>query len=157
MKRWVILFGVAVMMLSACDLDTKGGLGSALGGKDRSGRASERREAREERRLDRQRERRRDARVARLEAQEAAREARQERRREERQARREARQEEEQAVAAAEEPSCTDGYDPCLVPAADYDCAGGTGDGPAYTGYVTVSGSDPYDLDSDDDGAGCEP
>jgi cell division protein FtsB len=51
---------------------------------------------------------------------------------------------------------CTPGYSPCLPPASDYDCAGGTGDGPKYTGYVTVTGSDPYGLDSDSDGAGCE-
>jgi hypothetical protein len=51
---------------------------------------------------------------------------------------------------------CTKGYKPCLHPASDYDCAGGTGDGPKYTGTVRVSGSDPYDLDSDNDGYGCE-
>jgi len=51
---------------------------------------------------------------------------------------------------------CTPGYSPCLPPASDYDCAGGSGDGPAYTGYVTVSGSDPYGLDADGDGVGCE-
>lgn len=51
---------------------------------------------------------------------------------------------------------CTPGYSPCLPPAPDYDCAGGSGDGPKYTGYVTVTGSDPYGLDSDNDGAGCE-
>jgi resuscitation-promoting factor RpfB len=53
----------------------------------------------------------------------------------------------------------TSGYSPCLPPASDYDCAGGTGDGPAYTepGVVyTVSGSDPYGLDADNDGDGCE-
>lgn len=51
---------------------------------------------------------------------------------------------------------CTPGYSPCLPPASDYDCAGGSGDGPKYTGYVTVTGSDPYGLDTDGDGAGCE-
>lgn len=56
---------------------------------------------------------------------------------------------------------CTPGYSPCLVyhGGADYDCAGGSGDGPYYTrpGVVyRVSGSDPYDLDSDSDGRGCE-
>jgi resuscitation-promoting factor RpfB len=45
----------------------------------------------------------------------------------------------------------------CLDPnASDYDCAGGTGDGPKYTGYVTVVGPDVFGLDSDGDGAGCE-
>ena len=51
---------------------------------------------------------------------------------------------------------CTPGYSPCLPPASDYDCTGGSGDGPKYTGYVTVTGSDPYGLDSDSDGGGCE-
>jgi resuscitation-promoting factor RpfB len=56
------------------------------------------------------------------------------------------------------EPSsnCTPGYSPCLPPASDYDCAGGTGDGPEYTGPIRVTGSDPYGLDSDNDGYGCE-
>lgn len=62
-------------------------------------------------------------------------------------------------LEAAEESSgagCTAGYSPCLPPASDYDCSGGSGDGPEYTGYVTVTGSDPYGLDADGDGAGCE-
>ena len=52
--------------------------------------------------------------------------------------------------------NCTPGYDPCLPPASDYDCAGGSGNGPSYTGYVTVTGPDIYDLDRDGDGSGCE-
>ncbi len=52
--------------------------------------------------------------------------------------------------------NCTPGYDPCLTPASDYDCAGGSGDGPMYTGFVRVTGYDPYDLDADGDGTGCE-
>ena len=52
---------------------------------------------------------------------------------------------------------CTKGYKPCLHPAKDYDCAGGSGDGPKYVyGTVKVTGSDPYGLDSDNDGTGCE-
>lgn len=52
---------------------------------------------------------------------------------------------------------CTPGYKPCLKPASDYDCAGGGGDGPKYVyGTVKVTGSDPYGLDSDNDGVGCE-
>lgn len=38
----------------------------------------------------------------------------------------------------------------------DYDCEGGSGDGPGYTGPVTVVGSDDYDLDRDGDGRGCQ-
>lgn len=53
--------------------------------------------------------------------------------------------------------TCTSGYSPCLPPASDYDCAGGSGDGPEYVyGTVRVTGSDPYGLDSDNDGYGCE-
>ena len=48
------------------------------------------------------------------------------------------------------------GYDPCLEPGPDVDCAGGSGNGPRYTGRVIVTGSDPYGLDSDGDGIGCE-
>ncbi|HWI23040.1 MAG TPA: hypothetical protein VNT22_10555 [Baekduia sp.] len=45
----------------------------------------------------------------------------------------------------------------CLDPnASDYDCSGGSGNGPKYTGTVTVVGSDHYDLDADGDGTGCE-
>lgn len=52
--------------------------------------------------------------------------------------------------------NCTPGYSPCLPPASDYDCIGGSGDGPEYTGLVRVTGSDPYGLDADNDGYGCE-
>jgi hypothetical protein len=59
-------------------------------------------------------------------------------------------------VVAPPPSNCTPGYSPCLTPASDYDCAGGSGDGPAYTGFVRVTGSDPYDLDADGDGLACE-
>jgi hypothetical protein len=52
--------------------------------------------------------------------------------------------------------NCTPGYSPCLAPASDYDCRGGSGNGPKYTGPVRVTGSDPYDLDRDGDGKACE-
>jgi hypothetical protein len=56
--------------------------------------------------------------------------------------------------------NCTPGYSPCLPEGpSDYDCSGGSGNGPAYTepGVVyTVTGSDPYGLDADGDGSGCE-
>lgn len=53
-------------------------------------------------------------------------------------------------------PDCTPGYDPCLPLAFDYDCFGGSGNGPMYTGRVLVTGPDPYDLDRDGNGIGCE-
>lgn len=54
--------------------------------------------------------------------------------------------------------SCDPSYEgACLRPdAADYDCGGGSGDGPEFTGPVTVVGDDHYGLDSDGDGAACE-
>lgn len=53
--------------------------------------------------------------------------------------------------------SCHTGYSGCLNPnASDYDCSGGSGNGPYYTGPVKVYGSDPFDLDRDNDGMGCE-
>jgi hypothetical protein len=56
--------------------------------------------------------------------------------------------------------NCTPGYSPCLLLGpSDYDCYGGTGNGPAYTApgvTYRVTGSDPYGLDSDNDGWGCE-
>jgi hypothetical protein len=53
--------------------------------------------------------------------------------------------------------SCTPGYRPCIPPGPDVDCAGGSGNGPRYVvGPVYVTGSDPYDLDRDGDGVGCE-
>jgi hypothetical protein len=63
----------------------------------------------------------------------------------------------EEAEAEYEEES-TSGcdYSPCLPPASDYDCEGGSGDGPAYTGIVEVIGTDIYGLDADGDGIGCE-
>jgi hypothetical protein len=57
-------------------------------------------------------------------------------------------------------PNCTPGYSPCLpLGPSDYDCYGGGGDGPAYTkpGVVyRVTGSDPYRLDGNGNGLGCE-
>jgi hypothetical protein len=45
----------------------------------------------------------------------------------------------------------------CLDPnASDYDCSGGSGNGPLYTGRVTVVGPDVFDLDRDHDGIGCD-
>ncbi len=46
----------------------------------------------------------------------------------------------------------------CLRPnVSDYDCAGGSGNGPYYVrGPFRVVGSDHYGLDSDHDGTACE-
>jgi len=53
--------------------------------------------------------------------------------------------------------NCHPSYSGCLkMNAGDYDCASGSGNGPNYTGAVEVYGSDPFDLDRDNDGWGCE-
>jgi hypothetical protein len=72
---------------------------------------------------------------------------------------REEREAREEAEAAEEEAAegCNRNYSGCLDPfASDYDCAGGSGDGPLYTGTVEVIGYDEYGLDDDGDGIGCD-
>jgi hypothetical protein len=56
-------------------------------------------------------------------------------------------------------PRCDPNYGEGCVPIArDVDCAGGSGDGPAYVDEVVkVIGDDIYDLDRDNDGYGCDP
>jgi hypothetical protein len=74
-------------------------------------------------------------------------------------AEREAEAAEAQEEAPVEETSeCDPNYTgACLSPtASDYDCEGGSGNGPLYTGTVTVVGEDHYGLDADSDGIGCE-
>jgi hypothetical protein len=45
----------------------------------------------------------------------------------------------------------------CLNPnSPDYDCVGGSGNGPDYTGLVRVVGDDHFLLDRDGDGYACE-
>ena len=54
--------------------------------------------------------------------------------------------------------NCDPNYEgACLKPnSPDYDCEGGSGNGPDYTGPVRVVGDDHYDLDRDGDGEACE-
>lgn len=53
--------------------------------------------------------------------------------------------------------SCDPNYTGCVPIASDVDCAGGSGNGPAYAdGPVTVIGRDIYDLDRNGDGIACE-
>lgn len=60
--------------------------------------------------------------------------------------------------AAEAQGGCDPNYAGACVPiASDVDCAGGSGNGPAYVrGPVQVVGTDIYDLDRDGDGVGCE-
>jgi hypothetical protein len=52
---------------------------------------------------------------------------------------------------------CDPNYSGCVPIDSDVDCAGGSGNGPSYVvGPVRVIGNDIYDLDSDNDGIGCE-
>lgn len=60
-------------------------------------------------------------------------------------------------IAPRIEQQCHPSYSGCLNPnASDYDCAGGSGNGPYYTGTVRVIGPDVFGLDRDGDGWGCE-
>jgi hypothetical protein len=54
-------------------------------------------------------------------------------------------------------PACDPNYTgACLDPSvSDYDCEGGSGNGPRYTGRVSVVRSDHFGLDRDGDGVGC--
>ncbi|MEV2240054.1 G5 domain-containing protein [Micromonospora sp. NPDC049891] len=64
-----------------------------------------------------------------------------------------------EVVAEGTKPAsrCDPNYTPCVPIASDVDCAGGSGNGPAYvTGPVKVIGTDIYDLDRDNDGWGCD-
>lgn len=83
----------------------------------------------------------------------------QEQREVEREERLAAIEEEELIDQEAEEQAaeCNPNYSGCLDPySPDYDCAGGSGDGPDYTGTVEVLGYDEYGLDEDGDGIGCD-
>lgn len=52
---------------------------------------------------------------------------------------------------------CDPNYSGCVPIASDVDCAGGSGNGPAYAnGPVSVIGNDIYDLDRDGDGTACD-
>ncbi|MFI6238788.1 G5 domain-containing protein [Micromonospora sp. NPDC050795] len=52
---------------------------------------------------------------------------------------------------------CDPNYSGCVPIASDVDCAGGSGNGPAYVrGPIRVIGDDIYDLDRDGDGIACD-
>jgi hypothetical protein len=54
-------------------------------------------------------------------------------------------------------PGCDPNYSGCVPIASDVDCAGGSGNGPAYvSGPIQVIGRDIYGLDADHDGLACE-
>jgi hypothetical protein len=59
---------------------------------------------------------------------------------------------------APENSGCDSNYaDACVSISEDVDCAGGSGNGPAYVdGPVRIIGNDIYDLDNDGDGIACD-
>jgi resuscitation-promoting factor RpfB len=61
-------------------------------------------------------------------------------------------------IGTKQAPQCDPNYSGACVPiASDVDCAGGSGNGPAYVqGPVRVVGTDIYGLDADGDGIGCD-
>ena len=62
------------------------------------------------------------------------------------------------AVGTRQARQCDPNYAGACVPiSSDVDCAGGSGNGPAYVqGPVRVVGTDIYGLDADGDGIGCD-
>jgi hypothetical protein len=61
------------------------------------------------------------------------------------------------AVGTKSAGRCDPNYSGCVPISSDVDCAGGTGNGPAYvSGPVRVIGDDIYDLDRDGDGTACD-
>lgn len=60
-------------------------------------------------------------------------------------------------TTANKKSNCDPNYTGCVPIASDVDCAGGSGNGPAYVdGPIRVIGVDIYDLDKDGDGIACE-
>ena len=167
-KGWLVYAFVALLLVGALTEDspdtdravpageTVDSPAAATTSEDDAATRVTRREARRERaRLRRERAERRQERAAARRAK-----ARVRREREEREAllaaEAEAAPEPEPQVESAAG-NCHPSYDPCLDPnASDYDCEGGSGDGPMYTGFVKLKGPGDYGLDSDGDGTGCE-
>jgi hypothetical protein len=159
-----LLIGLTAVGVAACGGSGEPASSTTTASQSKPARdaAAEKRKARRAKRAARLRRERRRARERRAEHRRAARRRAEERRRarerraaEERRREREAR---ERAQQEAEQ-SCDPSYEgACLDPnASDYDCAGGSGDGPEYVnGPVSVVGDDHFDLDSDGDGSGCE-
>lgn len=60
-------------------------------------------------------------------------------------------------VAPQAQSNCDPNYSGCVPIASDVDCAGGSGNGPAYVkGPIQVIGRDIYGLDRDGNGTACE-
>jgi hypothetical protein len=153
----LLVVAVATTQATACSDDQENS--SDAGETVREDTAAQERRERAKLRRERQQLHRERARLRR--EREQARRERTRARRARAAARREQQQLEAQEAPPPEsDPSadCHPSYDPCLDPnAIDYDCEGGSGDGPNYTGPVTVKGPDDYDLNRDGDNMGCDP
>jgi hypothetical protein len=128
---------------------------NALGADDTATSSAERR-ARRAAKLRQERRKRAHERRARKRRVAAKRRAAERRRLAAQRRRDEQRRREERQQAQS---SCDPAYKgACLDPSAsDYDCAGGSGDGPKYVnGPIEVVGEDRFDLDRDGDGVACE-
>jgi hypothetical protein len=155
--RWFLPLALVALVLGAAACGDEGN--GASGGIDETDAQQE--AERQERRAERlQRQLARERRERARERRERAQERRAERRRKAQaaQLRRKREQEAQAQTTTPAEPDCHPSYKgACLDPnASDYDCEGGSGDGPEYTGPVTVVGDDPYDLDREGDGLACE-
>ncbi len=157
--RPLLLAGMAALLFAGAGCGSDSGVEPQGSVEARQSREGQRQRAQRQAAL-----RRAHAQARREAARQRARRARHERERRARRHRARVAAEEARAeVAAAEQEEAESSCDPsysgaCLNPASsDYDCEGGSGDGPDYTGTVTVVGEDHYGLDADGDGTGCEP
>lgn len=153
------LTAVLLLPLTGCGSDNSSEAQSQAGGRQAAHRQQQERLARRVHRAEAQAARRAARRRARRHTRLLA--ARQQRA-QERQGVAEAARREAEAIEEAEVEEEASECDPnysgaCLNPdASDYDCEGGSGNGPYYTGEVTVIGVDHYGLDANGNGVGCE-
>ena len=169
MKKWLAGLFAVLLLLGACgDEDGSDGDDAPQGapttepspvGDEADGDAAARAEREKAKKRAKARAARREARERRARARRAR--ARREAAAAAAAAEREAAEREAAEQQAAEEEAasqCDPNYEgACLDPnSADYDCEGGSGDGPDYVGTVRVVGDDIHDLDRDGDGVACD-
>jgi sRNA-binding protein len=153
MRSRHLAFFLTLLLLTGvgagCSAEEQSGTSVGDEQSERGERAERKAEQRAERRAERRAQRRAERRAERLALRQA-----------ERRAERRAAREAEALELATQEPAsdCDSNYSgACLDPnSSDYDCEGGSGDGPDYTGIVTVVGTDVHDLDRDGDGIACD-
>ena len=154
-----LLATVCLVGLASCASEEPSDEGGAVTTEQTDTAAQELREERAKLRRERAQARRERARRQQArERRQAVRAQRARERREQAQREQEEQAQREQEEQAQQAQDCHPSYNgACLDPnASDYDCEGGSGDGPEYTGAVQVVGPDDYDLDNDGDGSACE-